>query len=66
MDLHLPDASGCSGVRQVRQRFPGVPLVDYSATPAAHARDERIEAGANHYIEKTVNSQGWRLRWRNC
>jgi len=53
-------------VRQVRQRFPGVPLVDYSATPAAHARDERIEAGANHYIEKTVNSQGWRLRWRNC
>ncbi|MDM0022853.1 response regulator [Variovorax saccharolyticus] len=58
LDLNLPDASGYSGVRQVRRQCPSVPLAVYSATPAAEAQHECIEAGANLYIEKTVNSQG--------
>ncbi|MDM0057414.1 response regulator [Variovorax fucosicus] len=57
LDLNLPDARGCSGVKKVKRHFPGVPLAVYSASPAADVADECIDAGADIYIEKTAGSR---------
>jgi len=57
LDLNLPDATGCSGVRKVKRQFPNVPLAVYSASPAADAADDCIEAGADIYIEKMAGSR---------
>ncbi|MBT2326718.1 response regulator transcription factor [Variovorax paradoxus] len=56
LDLNLPDATGCSGVHTVKRHFPNVPLAVYSASPAADAADDCIEAGADIYIEKTAGA----------
>ncbi|MEP6722229.1 MAG: response regulator transcription factor [Variovorax sp.] len=57
LDLNLPDATGCSGVHQVKRHFPNVPLAVYSASPAMDVADECIDAGADIYIEKTASSR---------
>lgn len=54
LDLNLPDSTGCSGVRKVKQHFPGVPLAVYSALPAADVAHDCLAAGADLYLEKTT------------
>lgn len=56
LDLNLPDSIGCSGVRQVKRHFPGVPLAVYSASPAADRAHECMVAGADLYLEKTTGA----------
>ncbi len=56
LDLNLPDSTGCSGVRQVKQHFPGVPLAVYSASPAADLAHDCMAAGADLYLEKTTGA----------
>lgn len=56
LDLRLPDTNGCSGVRELRQHFPSVPLAVYSASPADDFEHECMEAGADIYIEKATGS----------
>ena len=58
LDLNLPDSTGCSGVRQVKQHFPGVPLAVYSASPAADLAHDCVAAGADLYLEKTTGAIG--------
>ncbi len=53
LDLKLPDTTGTSGVHEIKNRFPGVPLAVLSASPAADAEELCIEAGADIYIEKS-------------
>lgn len=53
LDLKLPDAIGTSGVQDLKTRFPGTPLAVLSASPAADAEEQCIEAGADIYIEKS-------------
>ena len=57
LDLKLPDTTGTSGVRELKKRFPEVPLAVLSASPAADAEDACIEAGADIYIEKSAGAQ---------
>ena len=54
LDLKLPDAVGTSGVRDMKARFPGIPLAVLSASPAAEWDDACIDAGADIYIEKSA------------
>ncbi|MDR6859536.1 response regulator transcription factor [Variovorax guangxiensis] len=56
LDLNLPDAVGCSGVRRVKRQFSHVPLAVYSASPADDMEADCIEAGADVYIEKTAGA----------
>jgi DNA-binding NarL/FixJ family response regulator len=56
LDLRLPDTNGVSGVRELRQRFPDVPLVVLSAAPAQDYEDLSIEAGADAYIQKSAGA----------
>jgi len=53
LDLKLPDTTGASGVHEVKKRFPDTPLAVLSASPAADAEEQCIEAGADIYIEKS-------------
>lgn len=52
LDLDLPDARGASGVRELKKRFPETPLAVLTASPARHAEEATMEAGADLYIEK--------------
>ncbi|MEO7242711.1 MAG: response regulator transcription factor [Variovorax sp.] len=52
LDLKLPDVTGVSGVKTIKQAHPDVPLAVFSASPAADMEEACIEAGADIYIEK--------------
>ena len=56
LDLKLPDTHGVSGVRELRQQFPDVPIVVLSAAPAEDFRELSLEAGADVYIEKSAGA----------
>ena len=56
LDLKLPDTNGVSGVRELKQHFPDVPLVVLSASSAQDYEDLSIEAGADAYIQKSAGA----------
>ncbi|HYW56801.1 MAG TPA: response regulator transcription factor [Polaromonas sp.] len=56
LDLKLPDTHGVSGVRELRQQYPEVPIVVLSAAPAQDYRELAMEAGADTYIEKSAGA----------
>jgi DNA-binding NarL/FixJ family response regulator len=56
LDLKLPDTTGTSGVQELKIRFPQTPLAVLSASPAADAEEQCIEAGADIYIEKSAGA----------
>ena len=56
LDLKLPDTNGVSGVRELKQQFPHVPLVVISAAPALDYEDLSMEAGADAYIQKSAGA----------
>lgn len=56
LDLKLPDTVDVSGVVDVKQRFPKVPLAVISASPAEDFENRCIEAGADIFIAKSVGT----------
>ncbi|MDW5442290.1 response regulator transcription factor [Polaromonas sp. SM01] len=56
LDLKLPDTHGVSGVRELRQQYPEVPIAVLSAAPALDFQDLSLEAGADIYIEKSAGA----------
>lgn len=55
IELVLPDSSGVSGVVDLRQRFPDVPIVVLSALPGQEYADLSMKAGANAYLHKSAS-----------
>ena len=56
LDLRLPDTNGTSGVLDLKRRYPDTPLAVLSASSAAEAEEQCIEAGADIYIEKSAGA----------
>jgi DNA-binding NarL/FixJ family response regulator len=56
LDLKLPDTLGISGVKLLKGRWPDVPLVVISASPAGDVEEWCVEAGADAYIEKSADA----------
>ncbi len=56
LDLKLPDTTGTSGVHELKNLYPESPLAVLSASPAADAEEQCIEAGADIYIEKSAGA----------
>jgi DNA-binding NarL/FixJ family response regulator len=56
LDLKLPDTHGVSGVRELKQQYPDIPLVVLSAAPALDYEDLSIEAGADAYVQKSAGA----------
>lgn len=56
LDLKLPDTDGVSGVLELKQQFPDVPVIVLSAAPALEYEDLAIEAGADAYVQKSAGA----------
>jgi len=56
LDLKLRDAHGVSGIRELKLRYPDLPMVVITAFSAADYKDLAIEAGAHAFIEKSANA----------
>lgn len=56
LDLKLPDTTGVSGIRQLKNIYPLVPLAVLSASPASDWETHCLEAGADIYIEKSAGA----------
>ena len=56
LDLKLPDTHGVSGVRELKQHYPNVPIVVLTASSASDYEDLAMEAGADVFIEKSAGA----------
>ena len=56
LDLKLPDTTGVSGVRQLKNMYPQIPLAVLSASPSGEWETHCLEAGADIYIEKSAGA----------
>ena len=56
MELKLPDTHGVSGTRELKLRYPDIPMVVLTALSAGDYEDLAIEAGADAYIEKSADA----------
>ncbi len=54
LDLKLPDTHGVSGVREIKQQWPEVPIVVISGADAREYQDLALEAGAADFIPKSA------------
>jgi DNA-binding NarL/FixJ family response regulator len=46
--------SGTTGIKQIKNNYPDVPLILFSSIPSAEGENACIAAGADLYIEKTT------------
>lgn len=56
LDLKLPDTHGVSGIRELKQHYPNVPIVVLTASPASDYEALALEAGADAFIEKSASA----------
>ena len=56
LDLKLPDTHGVSGVRELKQQLPDVPVVVLSAAAAQDYEDLAMEAGAEAFVTKSAGA----------
>lgn len=56
LDLKLPDTRGVPGIRELKLRYPDVPMVVLTALPAADYEHLAIEAGADAFVEKSASA----------
>ena len=56
LDLKLPDTHGVSGVRELKQQWPQVPVVVLSAAAAHDYQDLALEAGAAAFVSKSASA----------
>ena len=54
LDLHLPDRSGLEVLREVRDRFPDVPVVILTMSDQPEYVEEAVQAGAAGYLVKNA------------
>ena len=56
LDMKLPDTHGVSGIRELKLRYPHLPMVVLTAMSAVDYKDLAMEAGADAYIEKSATA----------
>lgn len=54
VDLSLTESHGLELISQIRERFPGLPIVVYSMYPEDVFAERAIRAGAHGYVMKTA------------
>lgn len=54
LDLNLPDVVGLEGVRKLRQRLPGVPVLVVSALDDPDVRRKLRDAGIDRFVSKSA------------
>ena len=56
LDLKLPDTHGVSGVRELKNVYPDVPVLVLTASAASDYEDLALEAGADVFLEKSAGA----------
>lgn len=56
LDLKLPDTHGVSGIRELKQTYPDLPVLVLTASPASDYEDLAMEAGADAFVEKSAGA----------
>jgi two-component system response regulator DevR len=54
LDLHLPDRSGLDVLREIRDRFPDLPVVILTMSDQPEYVEEAVRAGATGYLVKNA------------
>ena len=57
LDLNLPDAHGFSALAMLRERYPALPVVVFSAESDRKTVLEALDNGAMGFVPKTANTQ---------
>ena len=52
MDLMMPEMDGCTVTRELKGRFPGLPVVAISASVFSEHREDAAVAGCDDFVEK--------------
>lgn len=58
LDLQIPGATGMSGLRALREEFPGLPVVIVSASTETGLVDAALAEGAAGFIPKSLKRSG--------
>ncbi len=54
LDIHLPDRSGLEALREIGDRFPGLPVVILTMSDEPEYVEEAVRAGAAGYLVKNA------------
>lgn len=54
LDIHLPDRSGLEALRDIAERFPGLPVVILTMSAEPEYVEEAVRAGAAGYLVKNA------------
>ncbi|MEZ5570922.1 MAG: response regulator transcription factor [Halioglobus sp.] len=57
LDLSLTDTSGSAGVLQVREQFPDIPILVFSASDSPDVIAECFEFGVHGFVSKSTSMQ---------
>jgi len=66
MDLEMPEIGGLEATRQLRRRFPELPVIAMTAAAATGDRQRCLEAGMNDHLAKPIVAErliSVLLRW---
>lgn len=56
LDVHMPVMDGIEVLRELRDRYPGVPVLMMSANPDHRAIQEAVRMGARDYLLKPFDT----------
>jgi len=54
LDIHLPDRSGLEALRDIRERFPEIPVVILTMSDDPEYVEEAVRSGASGYLVKNA------------
>ena len=57
MDIKMPIMDGMEATRQIREKYPALPIVALTANAFDSDRTMAMEAGCNDFLSKPVSSQ---------
>ncbi len=57
MDVRLPDVNGIKLTRQIKERYPQIPVIAQTAYASQDDIKECMEAGCSEYISKPISGE---------
>ena len=57
LDILLPDANGWDLAKEIKSRYPGLPIIAQTALAMSTDWQKSIDAGCDNYITKPINRE---------
>lgn len=55
LDLNMPGMDGMAVLREIRAKYPGIPVIMMSGTPAQESFKKAIDEGVRDWIRKPID-----------